>query len=87
MHFSPGFQFAGVARPFSALSWSASTTRMISSMFRPVVKNLLQRVFGGSSVHFVASLFESKPPTSEEIEDLQKLLDDLRSKRAKRGSR
>jgi len=48
------------------------------SMMQPVMRNLLQRVFGGSSVSFVASLLESKPPTADEIEELQQLLDDLR---------
>jgi len=54
------------------------------SMFRPVIKTLLHRVFGGNSVSFVASLLESKPPTPKEIEDLQHLLDDLRERRGKK---
>ena len=54
------------------------------SVFRPVVRNFLQRVFGGSSVSFVASLLESTPPTAEEIEELQQMLDDLRSKQGKK---
>jgi predicted transcriptional regulator len=54
------------------------------SMTQPVVRTLLQRVFGGSSVSFVASLLESKPPTAEEIEELQELLDELRRRRGKK---
>jgi predicted transcriptional regulator len=45
---------------------------------QPVMRSLLHRVFGGSPVSFVASLLESKPPTAEEIEELQELLDELR---------
>ena len=53
------------------------------AMMQPVVRTVLQRVFGDSSVSFVASLLQSKPPTADEIEQLQKLLDDLRRKRKK----
>lgn len=52
----------------------------------PVTRNFLNRVFGGSSVNFVASLLESKPPTADEIDELQKLLDDLRAKRKGEGT-
>lgn len=54
------------------------------SMFKPVVKNMLQRVFGGNSVSFVASLFESTPLSPDEIEQLQGMLNELREKRGKR---
>lgn len=54
------------------------------SVFRPVVKSLVQRVFGGSSVSFVASLFESAPPNADEIEQLQGMLDELREKRGRK---
>ena len=54
------------------------------AMMQPVMRNLLQRVFGGSSVSFVASLLESKPPSADEIEELQKLLDELRRRKGKK---
>ncbi len=54
--------------------------------YRRIMKNLHQRVFGGSGVAMVTSLFESRPPTREELEELQKLLDRLRTEHAKRGS-
>ncbi|MEQ8767005.1 MAG: BlaI/MecI/CopY family transcriptional regulator [Planctomycetota bacterium] len=46
---------------------------------RQILGDLLQRVFDGSGVALVASLFETKPPTPDEIEQLQKLLDELKS--------
>jgi predicted transcriptional regulator len=55
--------------------------------YRRLVKNLLQRVFGGRSVALVASLFETQPPTPDEIRDLQQLLDRLRLKTSKEGKR
>jgi len=54
------------------------------SMFKPVVKNMLQRVFGGNSVSFAASLFESTPLSADEIDQLQRMLNELRAKRGKK---
>lgn len=45
---------------------------------RRLVKDLVRRVFGGSGVALVASLFQSQAPTRAEVEELQKLLDDLK---------
>ena len=59
-------------------------TKSGRSVFQPVVRGLVERVFGGSSVSFVASLFESAPPTEDEIDELQRMLDELREKRGKR---
>jgi BlaI family transcriptional regulator, penicillinase repressor len=56
-------------------------SRRHSATFRPVLRKLLQRVFGGDSVALVASLFETKPPTPRELQALQRLVADLRAKR------
>lgn len=48
--------------------------------YRRVVKNLLDRVFGGSPVALVSSLLETRPPTEQELYRLQELLDELRGK-------
>jgi len=45
---------------------------------RRLVRNLLDRVFGGNGVALVASLLESRPPTESEISELERLLKDLR---------
>ena len=48
--------------------------------YRKILKNLLHRLFGGDGVCLVASLFEGQPPTHEELDELQKLIDDHRQK-------
>src|SRR5438046_2643987 len=49
-----------------------------------VIKRIVQRVFHGDGVALVASLFQSKPPTREELNRLEQLLTDLRAARAER---
>jgi BlaI family penicillinase repressor len=53
---------------------------------RNVLKRLLQRVFHGDGVALVTSLFQSKPPTPEELDRLEQLLSDLRARRSERTS-
>jgi BlaI family penicillinase repressor len=48
---------------------------------RPMLRKLVDRVFGGSSVKLVATLLESKKPTAAELDEMQALLDGLRRKR------
>jgi BlaI family penicillinase repressor len=52
--------------------------------YRRVVGDVLQRIFGGNGPALVASLFETQPPTHDELEQLQRLLDELRTKADKR---
>ena len=52
-----------------------------------VVGDVLDRVFQGSGVDLVTSLLETSPPTEEELAQLQALLDGLKSKRSKRGTK
>ena len=49
-----------------------------------VLKKILQRVFHGDGVALVASLFQSKPPSRDELNRLEELLGDLRGKRSER---
>jgi BlaI family transcriptional regulator, penicillinase repressor len=44
-----------------------------------LVGDLLERVFGGDALAVVSSLFETRTPTEDELERLQKLLDELKS--------
>ncbi len=53
-------------------------TRRAGAGYRRVIRDVLQRIFGGSSVALVTSLFETQPPTQKELEELQALLDHLR---------
>jgi BlaI family penicillinase repressor len=55
------------------------------STHRRVVRSLVDRIFGGSGVALVASLFETSPPTREEIRELQQLLNKLRRTRTTKG--
>jgi predicted transcriptional regulator len=52
---------------------------------RQVLRKLLQRVFHGDGVALVTSLFQTKPPTHEELDRLEKLLGDLRAQRSERS--
>jgi BlaI family transcriptional regulator, penicillinase repressor len=57
-----------------------STGRHTTAL-RPVMRRLVDRVFAGSPVDLVASLFETRPPTPQELEAIQRLVRDLRRKR------
>ena len=46
--------------------------------FGPAVTALMQRAFGGKPAALVASLFESRPPSHEEIDELEALVEKLR---------
>jgi BlaI family penicillinase repressor len=55
-----------------------SATSKPEPMYRKIMHDLRERVFGGSGVTMVASLLETKPPTPKELEELQGLLDALK---------
>jgi BlaI family transcriptional regulator, penicillinase repressor len=57
-------------------------TRQASATVRPILKRLLNRVFDGNPVDLVSSLFETRPPTLRELDELQRLVADLKKKRA-----
>jgi predicted transcriptional regulator len=50
------------------------------SIYGNLLNQLLHRVFGGDSLALVSSLFETRPPDQRQLEDLEKLLDELRLK-------
>ena len=52
-----------------------------TTALRPVMRRLVDRVFAGSPVDLVASLFETRPPTPQELDAIQRLVRDLRRKR------
>lgn len=55
--------------------------------FRPLLGNLLRRVFGGDGLALMASLFETKPPTLEEIDKMEALLRELRRPAGPKGKK
>lgn len=62
-------------------------TRGPEPMYRKIMRDLRERIFGGSGAAMVASLFETAPPSDEELVALEKLLEELRGKRAPSGGR
>ena len=59
-------------------------TKKPGKTLRGVMRDVLERVFAGDGVALVTSLFEARPPSQEEIVELQRLLDGLKQKRRKR---
>ncbi|MEM7349720.1 MAG: BlaI/MecI/CopY family transcriptional regulator [Acidobacteriota bacterium] len=53
--------------------------RELTPTLRDLVGNLVKRIFGGNSVALVASLFETRPPTTEELAELRQLVESLES--------
>ena len=51
--------------------------------FRGLVGQFVRRVFHGDSIALVATLLETKPPTLEEVDKLQLMLDELREQKRK----
>jgi len=62
-----------------------STTAKSNSACRDLLKDLFNSVFAGDTMAFMQSFFETKKPTTAEIEQLQELLEDLKAK--KKGGR
>ncbi|HNU50212.1 MAG TPA: BlaI/MecI/CopY family transcriptional regulator [Verrucomicrobiota bacterium] len=52
-----------------------------------MVRDLVRRVFRGDPIPLVASLFETRPPTAEQVVQLQALVDELRRKQNAKESR
>ncbi len=53
-------------------------TETAGKVYRNVLHRLLHRVFGGDSMHLVASVFEAKPPDREQLKELEQLVADLK---------
>ena len=60
------------------------STRSARPTYQRLVRNISERIFGGNGVKMVATLFDAKPPTAEEMDRLQELLKELRLKARKR---
>ena len=52
-----------------------------------VVSETLERVFGGNPIAVVSSLFESRRPTADELNQLQELVDQLRTQQSQKGAK
>lgn len=58
-------------------------TRATRPAYRRIVRNIIKRLFGGDNLEMVSALLNAKVPTSDELDQLQQMLDELRSKRKK----
>jgi len=61
-------------------------TRKPGPTYRRILRDLVHRIFRGNNVEVVSTLLDSNPPTPEELERLQKLVDDLRAEADKRDA-
>jgi BlaI family penicillinase repressor len=52
--------------------------------FGPGASSLVQRAFGGRPAALVASLFETRPPSAQEIDELEALVEQLRQDKRRR---
>ena len=55
-------------------------TQKPGTVYRSLVGGMLDRVFGGNGLAMAHSLFETKPPNAQEIDQLQALLDKMRAR-------
>ncbi len=55
-----------------------------AGIYENLLNRLLNRVFGGDSLALVSSLFETRPPDSRQLEELEKLLEELRAKHSEK---
>lgn len=60
-------------------------TRPPDKTYRRVVGDLVERVFGNDGMKLVASLFESRPPTAEEVQEMRRLLDEYEAEDGETG--
>lgn len=51
--------------------------------YRRILRDLTQRIFGGNRMEMVSTFFDSKPPTSKELDELQEMLDKMRDETGK----
>jgi BlaI family transcriptional regulator, penicillinase repressor len=61
-----------------------SVTESAGEVHRNALHRFLHRVFGGDSMHLVASVFETKPPDPEQLKQLEQMVVDLKAKARKK---
>lgn len=55
-------------------------TRSARPTYRRILRDIVQRIFGGDGVEMVSTFFDTKPPTPTELDQMQQLLDQYRTK-------
>lgn len=56
-------------------------TRKPQPTYRRLVRGLADRLFGGDSAQLVVSLFEGRPPTAEELDKIERVIDELKKRK------
>lgn len=62
-------------------------TKASAGAWTRMMKDFFHQAFGGDTMAFMTSFFETRKPTEAEIEQLQLLLDELKSAQPKRSRR
>lgn len=57
-----------------------SAARSPRPMIRRLMKRMVQRIFAGDPASLVASLFEARPPSEEELAQIRALVDSMEKK-------
>lgn len=73
-------KFVTKSKPETGLGFIYQAARSSRITLRGLAKHFVERVFHGDNVALMASLFDTKPPTRAEVEQLQELLDELRQR-------
>ncbi len=76
-----------VARRKSGRSFAYRAVKKAQRAGIRVVSETLERVFGGNPIAVVSSLFESRRPTADELNQLQELVDQLRTQQSQKGAK
>jgi len=53
-------------------------TRSAQPTYRRILRDVVQRIFGGDGVEMVSTFLDTKPPSPRELDQLQRLLDQYR---------
>ena len=56
-------------------------TRRPGTVHQSLVRGLLDRVFAGNGLALVSSLFETQPPSEQDLDELQTMLDKMKASR------
>jgi BlaI family penicillinase repressor len=58
-------------------------TRKPGTVHQSLVRGLLDRVFAGNGLALVSSLFETQPPSEQDLDELQTMLDKMKANKGK----
>jgi BlaI family penicillinase repressor len=59
-----------------------SASRPADPLFRGLVRRMVRRIFANDPARLVASLFDAKPPTREELRQIRELVEKMEKRRS-----